>query len=136
METPTRDQIDAILKHLPALRTERVTASEWHGGTVDDEGVLTLPYEVHAREVDELIDALYECGFIQPFDWPAWQPTAEQYLQEPQRLAGADLPALVRLLTTHVKADRFCEGHFTAMIACGHITAILEKMAELRAQEV
>ena len=101
---------------------------------MDDEGVLTLPYEVHAREVDELIDALYECGFIQPFDWPAWQPTAEQYLEEPQRLAGADLGTLQKLLTIHVRKDRFCEGHFTEMTACGHITAILERLAKLSSE--
>ena len=44
----------------------------------------------------------------------------------------ADLLTLRRLLTTHVRADRFTEGHLAAELENGHICAILEQLEELR----
>jgi len=46
-------------------------------------------------------------------------------------LEEADLETLRKLLTTHVRKDRFCEGHLDYMFECGHITAILERLQQL-----
>ena len=43
-------------------------------------------------------------------------------------LASADLLTLRKLLTTHIRADRFTEGHLES----GHITAILRQLKQIR----
>lgn len=43
----------------------------------------------------------------------------------------ANLQTLRKLLTVHVCADRFTEGHLAAMFESGHIAMILKRMAEI-----
>jgi hypothetical protein len=69
---------------------------------------------------------------MEPFDWGEWQPRAHALYRDPQALGRARLSTLRRLLTLHVRKDRFCEGHLAAMLAEGHIQAILRRIAELR----
>jgi len=54
------------------------------------------------------------------FDWIRWR--AE--VSDPTALGGADL------LTFHVCADRFSEGHLMSAFEKGHITAILRRLAD------
>jgi hypothetical protein len=89
------------------------------------------PY-LYDAVVDRLVDALYAGGFIEPFDWPSWQDQAKEYVDHPDLLASADLEVLQKLFTTHVRKERFCSGHLAAMIRCGHLTAVLKRLAEIR----
>jgi hypothetical protein len=41
-------------------------------------------------------------------------------------------PTLCRLYTLHVRKDRFCEGHFAAMLANGHIAALTRRLKAIR----
>ena len=38
----------------------------------------------------------------------------------------------MKLPTTHIRAEHFGDGHFASMIECGHIAAILERLADLQ----
>jgi hypothetical protein len=71
-------------------------------------------------------------GFVQPYDWGKWQPQAERIFQDPKLLEQADLDTCIKLITLHVRKDRFCSGHFGAMVRCGHIAAILRRLDMLR----
>ena len=51
-------------------------------------------------------------------------------MEEPARLDHAGLEDLCRLLTTHVRSDRFNERHLVAMYENGHVTAILRRLQE------
>jgi len=132
--TPTNVQIDAVLKYLPLLKQPGFVPSTRYGCKKDEDGVISLPMEQNSPEIDNLMSDLYDNGFIESFDWSSWQDTASLYVEEPKRLAEADLDTLKKLLTTHARKDRFCEGHFSAMVKCGHIAAVLERLAELRAE--
>ena len=46
-------------------------------------------------------------------------------------LSKANLQTLRKLLTAHVRADRFTEGHLAAMFESGHMTMILKRIAEI-----
>jgi len=85
-------------------------------------------------EVDGFIRTLNEQNVLVPFDWPSWQEEAQRYRSDPEALAGANLLTLRRLLTTHVRADRFVEGHLASVLESGHITAILCRLREIREQ--
>ena len=129
-EPPTQVEIETLVGFLPHLndpecaQTERQTES---GGDVFSLGILT-----YSEDAYRLLEFLSGSRFVQrQFAWPDWQEKAERYVVEPERLRTASMDDLQRLLTTHVRKERFCEGHFAAMLECGHIAAIVERVAEL-----
>lgn len=60
------------------------------------------------------------------FDWVRWRAK----VSDPTALGGADLLTLRKLLTFHVRADRFSEGHLISAFEKGHITTILRRLAD------
>lgn len=76
-----------------------------------------------------LVEDLYNARIVYSFDWPEWQAEAERLYRDKKALQVASLADLRRLLTTHVRKDRFCEGHLDAMLRTGHLLAILEQVA-------
>ncbi len=122
---PTPEGIDRVLAFLPVLR---VGAGLY---TIDVEKSPLAPY-AYSEQVNELIQRLYEEGFVIPFDWTAWREEALEYIENPLLVAGADLDTICRLLTTHVRAERYVSGHLAAMIDNGHLVHVLERLAILR----
>ena len=90
-----------------------------------------MPFPVYDSIVDEFVQALYDHGFVQNFDWPGWEE-AQAYVERPELLASADLETCIKLLTTHVRKERFCDGHLAEMITTGHLLAVLHRLEELR----
>ncbi len=131
---PSPVQVAAVLKHLDVLRRPDLSPSQVHHAQRQADGTIIMPSEERSPEVVRLVHDLYKNEFIQAFDWSSWQEEAEKLLADPERMKDADLETLVKLLTTHVRKDRFCEGHFTSMIRSGHIQAILERLAELQSR--
>jgi O-acetyl-ADP-ribose deacetylase len=83
--------------------------------------------------LNEVLDFLRVLGqnlFLQPFNWPDWVEAA-RLVQNPDLLSRVSLPALRRLLTAHVRADRFNEGHLAAMFENGHLVAVLRRLDEI-----
>jgi ADP-ribosyl-[dinitrogen reductase] hydrolase len=119
-------QIDAILKYLPTFEKEDYQFGQW----VEPEG--GFPYFSFSPEVDEFIDALHKQDVIIPFDWTSWSEEAEHYQTDAEALETADLLTLCKLLTVHVRADRFVEGHLASVFESGHITAILRRLKQIR----
>ena len=120
-------QLDAVLAFLPILSAHGYIFGVWHAEPGE------MPYFAHSPEVEQFIASLYAQNVIIKFDWCAWREPANALLQDPTLLAQADLLTLRRLLTAHVRQDRFIEGHLAQMLENGHITAILRRLGELRA---
>ena len=114
---------------LPALLRVESQPAEWLGGPQPD-GELQMPYPAYTPEAQRLMSAIYERHLIVQFDWAAWQADAQRFF-DPEAIADASLDDLRRLLTLHVRKERFCEGHFAEMIASGHIAAVLRRLGEL-----
>ena len=74
-------------------------------------------------------------GWIKPFDWPAWQGRAEEFVARPEEMERASLHDIQRLLTTHWRKERFCDGHLAEMLECGHFESLLGRLAALLEQE-
>lgn len=113
---PSPADIDAIVAFLPILERPEVRLRSFYA----------------TPEIRRLQQALYDHRFIIPCDGPAWHTEAERYRGDPDALARAPLIDLCKLLTTHLRADRFIGGHFAAMVQSGHIAAILRRLAALR----
>lgn len=120
----TSDNIQAVLKFLPFFEQPDFSPGEW----ITQEG--HLPYFNYKSEVLDFIRALSGNGFIQPFDWMNWRE-GEQLVDHPELLRRANLQTLRKLLTAHVRADRFSEGHLAGTFESGHILMILKRMAEI-----
>ena len=124
-ETLGEENIGAILRFLPVLESPGFAFGE----VVAPPG--QFPYARMAPEVDAFVQALYDNGWVEPFEWSEFQDEAIGYFEEPSRLETADLETIRKLLTLHVRKDRFCEGHFLEMLNAGHIQAILRRLSAL-----
>jgi hypothetical protein len=134
---PSPEQVAAITRFLPLLEADGFSVGEWAGGeqissTENGKPILQMPYFDYSPVVLDLVSALYDEGWMHSFDWMRWQTRAARYVQHPELLRRAHLSTLARLLTMHVRRDRFSEGHLAAMIECGHIAAILRRLETLR----
>jgi hypothetical protein len=120
------EQIDAILKYLSIFEKPGYQFGQW----VEPEG--QFPYFSFSPEVDEFIGALRKQGVIIPFDWRNWRKEAARYQTNPEALETADLLTLRKLLTVHVRAERFSEGHLASVFESGYIMAILRRLKQIR----
>jgi hypothetical protein len=87
-------------------------------------------YELSPRAL-AFVAALDREGFVIAYDWDAWLQASPDYVAHSELLADADLETLRRLLTAHVRADRFTDGHLAEMHRTGHLAAILRHLEEL-----
>ena len=79
-------------------------------------------------EVYKFMDACYENGMVLSFDWGAWSDEALRYMKDSRLVMSASLNTCMKLLTTHLRAERFCDGHLEGVLRSGHITAILRRL--------
>ena len=76
---------------------------------------------------------LYANDWVTPeVDWVQWQDVAVEYVDLQEKIDSADVVTLKKLFTTHVRKDRFCEGHLATMFENGHIVALLRRLKEIR----
>lgn len=122
------EQLDAVLRYLPIFAQHGFTFGEWHM----PEG--QFPFYAMNDEVLEFIQALYDQDIVFVFNWGSWQEEAQRIMSEPAVLQQADLLTLRKLLTTHIRKDRFVEGHLASVLESGHITAILRRLQNIRDQ--
>lgn len=129
----SRQSIDNVVSFIPKLQSIAPDEiAHWEQGKASD-GALVLSLEpTYHPVIRELMQSLNENHFVQPFDWPRWQSTAEKIFCEPGGVSSASLETCIKLITLHVRKDRFCGGHFGEMVHSGHISAILRRLADLR----
>ena len=116
---------ELALTALPILEAPDFRAGSWCSEPD------TFPFYAFDPGAMRVLEILHESGVIRPFNWVAWQSTAERLYRDPKALGRVRLSTLGRLLTVHVRKDRFCEGHLASMFESGHITDILRRAAEL-----
>lgn len=80
--------------------------------------------------VSRFMDACYKNGFVARFDWEHWESEALALESDPARLKNADRATLRRLLTWHIRQNRFNRTHLAGKIASGHILALLKRLGE------
>ena len=112
-----------LLAFLPALRNR--TPDFWRVGVWGD-----MTSVVSTETAKSLFKYIYEHDLLlKDFDWMAWQHEALAYLDYRLRLETADLATIQKLLTAHIRADRFSEGHYDAILENGFLRDLLERLA-------
>jgi len=122
----TVQSLDRVLAFLPLFENQDSNLYD-----VATDLSVSDPY-IYTNKVDEFIKILYSEEFVTSFNWSAWQKEAAKFIEQPKLLESAELNTLQKLLTTHVRKERFCSGHFAAMIDNGHILAILKRLKQIR----
>ncbi len=120
----SQENILAVLEFLPVFEQSNFSAGEWKS----EEGVFA--HYNYSEVVLRFEQALYNNGFIQPFNWSIWEE-GKRLVDHPELLQRANLQTLGKLLTAHVRAERFSDGHLAAMFESGHIHHILKRMKEI-----
>ena len=127
MSPVTGKHIDAILPFLEQFEEAGFSVGTWP----NELGVMS--YFNFNEVVLEFQQILYANDWVTPkVDWVEWQDVAEEYVDSPEKIKSADVVTVQKLFTTHVRKDRFCEGHLASMFENGHIVALLRRLKEIR----
>jgi hypothetical protein len=125
----TAQQIDALLPFLDRFAAADFSAGSWNAPDGQ------LPWFSFSEVAADFQRALYDNGWVTPaFNWTAWQQSARRFVDSPRKIERADATTIQKLFTTHVRAERFCEGHLAAMFENGHIAALLRRLKAIREQ--
>jgi hypothetical protein len=124
--TVAAEQIDAILPFLNRFSADGFVVGKMRC----DPG--KFPWYEFSNTVTEFQQCLYDNGWVTAFEWPEWQDVAKEYVDLPHKIEQADADTIRKLFTTHVRKERFCDGHLAEMFESGHIVALLRRLQEIR----
>lgn len=128
-DLPQAEHLSAMLAFIPIFADPAFCPG--HVIPMEEDG---LPEELFIKTVSRFMDACYKNGMVVKFDWEGWESEATALMNDPVRLESADLPTLRRLLTWHVRQNRFSRDHLAGKIAEGHILALLKRLKALGAE--
>ena len=103
--------------------------------TRDESGASNLHSATLTERASEFVTACYEEHFVQPFDWGEWSGRDDCDLTSPEFIARADLVGIIKMLTTHIRVDRFCDGHLLSAMENGTILRILERLRNILSEQ-
>ena len=126
---PTPQDIKELVAFLPLLCKEGFSpVKKWHGGDKDQNGVITMPWPEYQSVVKEFF-RVASSEFWTDYDYLS--ASAGQTLDDEDAVKTADLDQIKAMLTFCVRGERFCTGHWNAVIENGYIRRVLERLAEL-----
>ena len=130
---PTLQEIEELTAFLPRLYSKGFLPVEtWNGGKQED-GSFTLPYPSYNPVVEEFFRcAGRECWL----DYGYKPEQASQMLKDENLIKTASLPQLKTMLTFCLRGERFSDGHWGEMIERGHIRRLLERLNEIKSEQV
>ena len=128
----TPHDVDEVLQYLSYFANPNNKFYEIDESPLNMPNILNIEPYIYSEKVSEFITTLYRCNFIQEFDWSSWHDECEKYQKEPHLMSDINLEIIIKLLTTHMRADRFITGHLVSVIDNGHLLKILERLAEIK----
>jgi|SRR5215467_6755891 len=126
---PTAKQMETVANFLPRLQAIALQNFACVARTPD--GTMVLGCVEYHPTVREFVRVCYENGLVQSFDWPGWSPTARQYMRDSKLVASARLSTCTKLITAHIRCERFCDCHLEVVLKSGHLQAILRRLKQL-----
>ena len=125
----TSQKIRALTAFLPRLyAVDFSPIKEWKGGERTENGADTMPWPEYEPVVRD---------FFKAASAPCWTDTnylaegAAEMLADEALVRNASLDQVRTMLTFCVRGERFCDGHWGAMIREGHIRRLLERLKEI-----
>jgi hypothetical protein len=126
---PSLKEIQALVAFLPRLFTEGFEpVKEWHGGTQNKDGMITMPWPEYDPLVEEFFRlAASECWL----DYSYRPEEAARMLENQAFVRRASLSEIKTMMTYCVRGERFSDGHWGEMIQNGSIRRLLERLMVL-----
>jgi hypothetical protein len=126
---PSQNEITDLVAFLPRLYAEGIEPiKRWHFEKEDEENVLTMPWP----EYDEVVYELFHAASAEFWSDYNYRPEeAARMLEDHDVVENATLSQIKTMITYCVRGERFCDGHWGAMIDGGHIRRLLERLAEI-----
>jgi len=125
--------MDELVAFLPKFCQEGfVPVDRWGGATKGPDGVLLMPWPEYDPLVHQFVEvASRECWT----DFHYVSNLADAQSQDIGDVCRASLAQVKTLLTSFVRGERFCDGHWASRINQGHIRRLLQRVSELRATD-
>ena len=100
---------------------------------VGEDGVFVMPGAMLSDEAEVFVEAMYEAGWVRPFDWSAWGHSSDgqRYFADLTAVAGATIEDLSHLLTAIIRQDRFVTGALLESFKSGMVAAIANRAQTL-----
>ena len=100
-----------------------------------EKGVASIRPAALSPKASDFVTACYEEHFVQPFDWGDWNRRHGGDLTSDAFIAEADLSAIIKMLTAHIRADRFCDGHLLSVMKDGTALKILKRLRDIHSEQ-
>ena len=131
---PTLQEIEVLTAYLPRLYAAGFSPIEsWSGGEKLKDGSFTLSYPSYNPVVEEFFRHVSGDGWL---DYEYNPEQAYQMLKDENVVKTAALPQIQTMLTFCVRGERFSDGHWGEMIEKGYIRRLLERLNEIRSQQL
>jgi hypothetical protein len=119
--------IDTLLGYLPYFSSKRARFGQ---PMRIDHGCTT--FSSLTKKSQRFCNACYTHHFVQPFDWHAWSREHERLVFNGDAIEELCLADIGRLLTTHLRGDRYCDQHLLGVMRSGQMRRILKRLQQLR----
>lgn len=124
VRTRLRDVLDEI-RNLSATHQLATWPESVGSGTSDDP--YQMPYPIYDPLVEQLLSALAEANAQPMYDWMDWDG-ARRY-RDADAIAHAPLGDVLRVITSIVRGERFCDGTIGAAISSGVLVAAADRVS-------
>lgn len=130
---PTPEEIEGLTAFLPRLYSEGfVSIESWSGGKQEDDS-LTLPYPSYNRVVEEFFRSVGRGCWL---DYEYRPEQAGKMLKDEDLIKTASLAQIRTMLTFCLRGERFADGHWGEMIDQGYIRRLLERLNEIKTEQL
>ena len=87
----------------------------------------------YTADVSRFMQMAYDLGWVRSLPWSEWRdtPCGHVLMQDPAAMAGATLDELACVLTTCIRADRFCDGYLADAFTAGLIGQVVLQAKKL-----
>lgn len=124
--SPTRSDFDEILNYLPLLYAAGFSAVK---SRCAEESLPSIAWPVYEPIVQQFFDIAGQACWA---DRNYSSAEIGEVICDPLRVANATLDQIKSMLTWCVRGERFCDGHWGAVIEDGRIRNVLLRLQELR----
>ena len=83
----------------------------------------------YSDEICRFIEMVYECGWVRALRWSEWAESTygRRMMEDSTAMASANADDLTYVLTTCVRADRFCDGYLGDAFDAGLIARVVAR---------
>jgi hypothetical protein len=129
MDNLNKQEFESLIALIPELQSHEGPFGEHDICT--QAGLVSIGPFNYSPLLSRIMSAIQHSGLKLKFNWGAWQDEAHRICYEPGLLEKADLETIRKLLTMHLRKERFCEGHLAAVCEEGLMLRTLLRLKAL-----